>query len=146
MSQQIGAIYDSGVFRPLSPLSLPDKARVTLTVEKQSRPDSADGIASQKAALVKAWQDVDQIIRRRRCQSLSTTSTVNPDSWSPARDEKQFLELATTCARVTCNDHSRVCAASLPIARAARFLTCITFIYRFPSCSALQDILQIHDA
>lgn len=33
MSQQIDAIYDNGVLKPLVPLSLPDKARVTLTVE-----------------------------------------------------------------------------------------------------------------
>jgi predicted DNA-binding antitoxin AbrB/MazE fold protein len=77
MSQQIEAIYDSGVFRPLSPLSLPDKARVTLTVEKQSRPDSADQLAAQKAALVKAWQDVDQM-----------PQTKNSDGWSVRRHDE----------------------------------------------------------
>jgi predicted DNA-binding antitoxin AbrB/MazE fold protein len=35
MSQQIDAIYDNGVLKPLAPLSLPDKARVKLTVETQ---------------------------------------------------------------------------------------------------------------
>ena len=33
MSQQIDAIYDNGVLRPLVPLSLPDQSRVTLIVE-----------------------------------------------------------------------------------------------------------------
>jgi predicted DNA-binding antitoxin AbrB/MazE fold protein len=35
MSEQIDAIYDGGLFRPLVPLSLPDKARVKITVEVQ---------------------------------------------------------------------------------------------------------------
>jgi predicted DNA-binding antitoxin AbrB/MazE fold protein len=33
MSDQIDAIFDGGVFRPLAPLSLPDQARVKLTVQ-----------------------------------------------------------------------------------------------------------------
>ncbi len=33
MSLQFDAIYDNGVLKPLVPLSLPDKARVTLSVE-----------------------------------------------------------------------------------------------------------------
>jgi len=33
MSEQIDAIYDGGVFRPVVPLSLPDKVRVTLTID-----------------------------------------------------------------------------------------------------------------
>lgn len=33
MSQQIDAIYDNGVLRPLVPLSLPDQARVKLSIE-----------------------------------------------------------------------------------------------------------------
>ena len=35
MSQQIDAIYDDGVLKPLVPLSLPDKTRVKLTVDAQ---------------------------------------------------------------------------------------------------------------
>jgi predicted DNA-binding antitoxin AbrB/MazE fold protein len=35
MSQQIDAIYDHGVFKPLVPPVLPDQARVRLTVEAQ---------------------------------------------------------------------------------------------------------------
>lgn len=33
MSEQIDAIYDHGVFRPLVPPALPDQARVKLTVQ-----------------------------------------------------------------------------------------------------------------
>lgn len=36
MSQQIDAIYDHGVFKPLVPLDLPNKARVKLTVDSQT--------------------------------------------------------------------------------------------------------------
>ena len=36
MSQQVDAIYDSGVLRPLEPLALPDQARVKLTIEAQA--------------------------------------------------------------------------------------------------------------
>jgi predicted DNA-binding antitoxin AbrB/MazE fold protein len=33
MSEKIDAIYDGGVLKPLVPLLLPDKVRVTLTIE-----------------------------------------------------------------------------------------------------------------
>ena len=36
MSQQIDAIYEHGVFKPLVPPALPDQARVKLTVEASS--------------------------------------------------------------------------------------------------------------
>jgi predicted DNA-binding antitoxin AbrB/MazE fold protein len=35
MSQHVDAIYDSGVLKPLVPLSLPEKARVRLTIDTQ---------------------------------------------------------------------------------------------------------------
>jgi predicted DNA-binding antitoxin AbrB/MazE fold protein len=35
MSEQIDAIYDGGVLKPIVPLSLPDKARVTLTIDAE---------------------------------------------------------------------------------------------------------------
>ena len=41
MSQQFDAIYDNGVFRPLVPLSLPDKARVKLSIDAQPEAGSA---------------------------------------------------------------------------------------------------------
>ena len=41
MSDQIDAIYDHGVFRPLVPPTLPDQARVKLTVESASPVDSS---------------------------------------------------------------------------------------------------------
>jgi predicted DNA-binding antitoxin AbrB/MazE fold protein len=47
MSQDIDAIYDNGVFKPLVPLSLPDKARVKLTVETQPQADSAEAVVAR---------------------------------------------------------------------------------------------------
>ena len=41
MSEQIDAIYDGGVLKPVVPLSLPDKARVTLTIDSASQPAAA---------------------------------------------------------------------------------------------------------
>lgn len=35
MSDQIDAIYDGGVLKPVVPLSLPDKIRVTLTIDAE---------------------------------------------------------------------------------------------------------------
>ena len=41
MNHQIDAIYDNGVFKPLTPLSLPDKAQVKLTIDEQSGTSAA---------------------------------------------------------------------------------------------------------
>jgi predicted DNA-binding antitoxin AbrB/MazE fold protein len=46
MTKTIQAVFEKGVFRPLTPLNIPDQEKVTLTV---SRPE--DGIA--------AWEDRD---------------------------------------------------------------------------------------
>jgi predicted DNA-binding antitoxin AbrB/MazE fold protein len=36
MPEQIDAIYDAGVLKPIVPLSLPDKTQVKLTIEPQA--------------------------------------------------------------------------------------------------------------
>lgn len=61
MSQHFDAIYDNGVLKPLVPLSLPDKTRVTLTVEDQSTVEPTDRVAAQKSALRKLWQEIDKL-------------------------------------------------------------------------------------
>lgn len=71
MSQQIDAIYDNGVLKPLVPLSLPDKARVKLTVESHSIDNPTDRLAAQKAALRKLWEEIDKLPTFR-----------NNDGWS----------------------------------------------------------------
>lgn len=42
MKQEIDAIYENGLFRPLEPLSLPDQQRVVLTVESGADQDWLD--------------------------------------------------------------------------------------------------------
>lgn len=42
MSQQIEAIYDSGVLRPLEPLALPNQTRVSVTVDVQVNSESSE--------------------------------------------------------------------------------------------------------
>jgi predicted DNA-binding antitoxin AbrB/MazE fold protein len=46
MNQQIDAVYDHGVFKPLVPPALPDQTRVKLTIEA----GSADGSSSAQHA------------------------------------------------------------------------------------------------
>ena len=43
MSEQIDAIYDGGVLKPIVPLSLPDKSRVTLTIDAERSASGSSG-------------------------------------------------------------------------------------------------------
>jgi predicted DNA-binding antitoxin AbrB/MazE fold protein len=66
MSLEFHAIYDSGLFRPLDPLDLPDGARVLLRVEEESIPatvaqnPTAEVLAGQQAAL----RELDEIMAK----------------------------------------------------------------------------------
>jgi predicted DNA-binding antitoxin AbrB/MazE fold protein len=84
MSQQIDAIYDNGVFRPLAPLTLPDKAHVKLTVDAgpAHRMEDKEGVhlsptpdpdllARQQAALDAIRREIDTLAQ-----------TKNNDGWS----------------------------------------------------------------
>jgi predicted DNA-binding antitoxin AbrB/MazE fold protein len=50
MSEQVDAIYDNGVLKPLTPLALPDKARVKLTVDTPSESNSAEATVETAGA------------------------------------------------------------------------------------------------
>jgi predicted DNA-binding antitoxin AbrB/MazE fold protein len=81
MSQQIDAIYDNGVLKPLEPLSLPDQTRVKLTVEAErpvapepldeAKTGESEVLAKQKAALEELRRTIDQLPQHR-----------NNDGWS----------------------------------------------------------------
>lgn len=71
MTQQIDAIYDGGVFKPLVPISIPDKAHVKLTVEAPTDAEPSDKLAAQQAALRALWQEIDKLPQHR-----------NNDGWS----------------------------------------------------------------
>ncbi|MBX9787618.1 MAG: antitoxin family protein [Pirellulales bacterium] len=55
MSDEFDAIYEQGVFRPLEPVSLPDKSLVHLQVRVESAASAAetsiDELARQQAAM-----------------------------------------------------------------------------------------------
>jgi predicted DNA-binding antitoxin AbrB/MazE fold protein len=55
MVHHVDAIYDNGVLKPVVPLSIPDKARVRLTVETQATdPAEADESRTQNQQQVRA--------------------------------------------------------------------------------------------
>lgn len=55
MNQTITAIYEHGVLRPLTPLALPDRTEVRITVEAPlQRPDAEDHRRQVDAALLAA--------------------------------------------------------------------------------------------
>jgi len=71
MNLQFDAIYDNGVLKPLIPLSLPDQARVRLTVQTSSSAEANATLAAQKAALQELWQEIEKLPQHR-----------NNDGWS----------------------------------------------------------------
>jgi predicted DNA-binding antitoxin AbrB/MazE fold protein len=77
MTQQIDAIYENGVLRPLVPLALPDKTHVKITLEPQSESSTVEKIASQQAALRELWKEIDQLPQTR-----------NNDGWSVRRHDE----------------------------------------------------------
>lgn len=77
MSQHIDAIYDNGVFKPLTPLSLPDQARVKLTVDAALTNEAEERIAVQKATLQQRWRELDQL-----------PQTQNNDGWSVRKHDE----------------------------------------------------------
>lgn len=61
MTKTLDAIYENGVLRPLSPLPLPEHARVTVTIQAD---DDAERVAWLKASqekLAQAWSDSDDV-------------------------------------------------------------------------------------
>jgi predicted DNA-binding antitoxin AbrB/MazE fold protein len=50
MTQQIDAIYDHGILRPLAPLALPDQTRVKVTVDAQPSDPSAQSLPCDAVA------------------------------------------------------------------------------------------------
>jgi predicted DNA-binding antitoxin AbrB/MazE fold protein len=72
MTQQIDAIYENGVLRPLVPLALPDKTHVKITLHAEPEtPSDPNKIARQKAALEELRREVDKLPQTR-----------NNDGWS----------------------------------------------------------------
>jgi predicted DNA-binding antitoxin AbrB/MazE fold protein len=79
MTYQIDAIYDGGVLKPLEPLALSDQTHVKLIVELQNETSESLVLAAQKAALRKAFAEIDAM-----------PQIPNNDGWS-VRDHDQLL-------------------------------------------------------
>lgn len=79
MTQQIDAIYDNGVLRPLVPLHIPDQMRVKISVEAPAETESSQKLAAQQAALRALWEEIDKLPQHR-----------NNDGWS-VRDHDELL-------------------------------------------------------
>ncbi len=77
MSYQVDAIYDNGILKPLAPLTLPDQARVTLTISAPASSDASEKIAAQKAALQRLWEEVDKL-----------PQASNNDGWSSSEHDE----------------------------------------------------------
>jgi predicted DNA-binding antitoxin AbrB/MazE fold protein len=57
MTQLIDAIYENGVLRPLSPLALPEHARVRLSVDGPADDERTEWLGQSDRALMKVWND-----------------------------------------------------------------------------------------
>lgn len=79
MSQQFHAIYENGVFRPLTPVSLPEQTEVRVVVDVSKPVDSEAKAESQRLARKKLFAALDQLPQHR-----------NNDGWS-AKDHDEIL-------------------------------------------------------
>jgi predicted DNA-binding antitoxin AbrB/MazE fold protein len=70
MSQFIEAIYENGVLRPLTPLELPDRAHVAITVSEPTE-SSGTTLLDQQAALNAMLAVVDQLPQAKHADGLS---------------------------------------------------------------------------
>jgi predicted DNA-binding antitoxin AbrB/MazE fold protein len=53
----VEAIYENGVLRPLSPLALPEHARVRLSVGGPADDERAQWLAQSEQAMMKVWSN-----------------------------------------------------------------------------------------
>lgn len=86
MSQEFDAIYERGVFRPLTPLDLPEQTKVHLHMQEteQGAPAGPDEASDLVGLLADEPELVDQIMedvyRTRAIQPLRTPSNGSSNS------------------------------------------------------------------
>lgn len=73
MSQEYPAIYEGGVFRPLTPLSLPEQTPVKVTVDESLAPGTTTpaDLSEQQKALAAMFAAVDQLPQSPNDDGLS---------------------------------------------------------------------------
>jgi predicted DNA-binding antitoxin AbrB/MazE fold protein len=62
MSINLEAIYENGLLRPLSPLPLPEHARVRLTVDAMSDDARAEWLEQSERSLTTVWDNSEDDI------------------------------------------------------------------------------------
>ncbi|MEQ8848154.1 antitoxin family protein [Botrimarina sp.] len=81
---RVPAIYEDGVFKPLAPVSLPERTEVEIPLPARDAgalPESdEDRIARQEAALRAMFDEIDALPQRR-----------NHDGWSVANNADDVL-------------------------------------------------------
>lgn len=65
MTTVVEAIYEQGVLKPSTPISLPDGARVKLTIESDT--ERSAWLKASQNALMKVWEnDADDVFNELR--------------------------------------------------------------------------------
>lgn len=77
MDETFEAIYENGVFRPLTPPSLPEQTRVQVTVAPPAR-DDPEAVAKQKEAWRELFQQID----------ADPSASETEDGWSAANHDE----------------------------------------------------------
>jgi predicted DNA-binding antitoxin AbrB/MazE fold protein len=77
----VPAIYEGGVFKPLQPVSLPERTEVCIPLPTtQATEDERTVVARQQAALRELFAEIDQLPQDR-----------NDDGWSVANNVDDVL-------------------------------------------------------
>jgi predicted DNA-binding antitoxin AbrB/MazE fold protein len=77
----VPAIYEGGVFKPLQPVSLPERTEVRIPLPTtQATEDERTVVARQQAALRELFAEIDQLPQDR-----------NDDGWSVANNVDDVL-------------------------------------------------------
>lgn len=71
MEISFDAIYEDGILRPLTPLALPNHARVAITVNATSLQSSDDACLRQQMALDAMFKEVDALAQHDLKDGLS---------------------------------------------------------------------------
>ncbi len=87
MSYQVDAIYDHGVFKPLSPLTLPDQAHVKLTVDAPT----IDAEATTDPEATQILVERQRQARLELAAKLKGTPDRSPDDGLTSADHDQIL-------------------------------------------------------
>ena len=87
MTRTVQAVYENGVLRPLEPLNLPDKERVTVTVANGTRPAAEDLLDTEFHAACAREADPSVTLEAVRAALSSIPGSLTED-FIAERDER----------------------------------------------------------